>query len=49
MNGDLLLADYRAADHHEFQGEMGPVRIYKGSSLSSAQVSHNYNIDRFSY
>ena len=49
MNGDLLLADYRAADHHEFQGEMGPVRIYKGSSLSSAQVSHNYNIDRFRF
>ena len=49
MNGDLLIADYRAADHHEFQGQMGPVRIYKGSSLSSAQVSHNYDIERLRF
>ena len=49
MNGDLLLADYRAADHHEFQGEMGPVRIYKGASLSSAQVSHNYDVERLRF
>ena len=49
MNGDLLIADYRAADHHEFQGQMGPVRIYKGSTLSSAQVSHNYDIERLRF
>ena len=44
MNGDLLIADYRGADHHEFQGEIGPVRLYKGHSLNDLEIKQNYNV-----
>ena len=41
--GTLLIGNYRTADNHEFQGEMGPVRCYKGKSLSDEEVLQNYN------
>ena len=46
MAGDCLIGNYRTADNHEFQGEIGPVRIYKGSSLSDEEVLQNYNAQR---
>ena len=43
IGGTLLIGNYRTADNHEFQGEMGPVRCYKGKSLSDEEVLQNYN------
>ena len=46
ITGDIQIGDYTTSDHHEIQGEMGPVRIYKGRALSDAEVLQNYNAQR---
>ena len=46
IGGTLLIGNYRTADNHEFQGEIGPVRCYKGNSLSDGEVLQNFNAQR---
>ena len=41
--GPMYVGNYAAGDPHEFQGDMGPLRIYKGRALSAAEVKQNYN------
>ena len=44
--GPMYVANYAAGDPHEFQGDMGPLRIYKGRALSAAEVTQNYNAQK---
>ena len=44
--GTMNVGNYAAGDPHEFQGDMGPLRIYKGRALSDAEVLQNYNAQK---
>ena len=44
--GTLYIGNYASGDLHEFEGTMGPVRIYKGRALSDKEVSQNFNAQR---
>jgi hypothetical protein len=41
--GPMYVGNYAAGDPHEFQGQMGALRIYKGGALSDEQVKENFN------
>ena len=42
IGGPMYVGNYAAGDPHEFQGKMGALRIYKGTSLSDEQVKENF-------
>jgi len=46
IGGTLLIGNYRTADHHEFQGEIGPVRVYNGRALSDDELRQNFESQR---
>ena len=46
IDGTGYIGNYASADHHEFEGKIGPTRVYKGVSLSPSQVLHNFNVQR---
>ena len=46
VDGTVFIGDYASADHHEFEGKMGPTRVYKGRALSDAEVLQNFNAQR---
>jgi len=44
--GPMYVGNYAAGDLHEFQGQMGALRIYKGGALTDQQVKENFNQQR---
>jgi hypothetical protein len=44
--GPMYVGNYAAGDPHEFQGQMGALRIYKGGALTDQQVVENFNQQR---
>ena len=40
--GPMYVGNYAAGDLHEFQGQMGALRIYKGGALTDKQVKENF-------
>jgi len=46
IDGTGYIGNYSSGDLHEFEGKIGPTRVYKGVSLTPSQVLHNYNVQR---
>ena len=42
----LIRVRFGGGDLHEFEGKMGPTRVYKGRALSDAEVLQNFNAQR---
>jgi hypothetical protein len=46
IDGTGYIGNYASGDPHEFEGKMGPTRVYKGRALSDTEVSQNFNAQR---
>ena len=46
IDGTVFVGNYATGDPHEFQGEMGPVRVYKGRALSDDELRQNFESQR---
>ena len=46
IDGTVFVGNYATGDPHEFQGEMGPVRVYKGRALSDKEMILNFEAQR---
>ena len=46
VDGTGYIGNYASGDLHEFEGKIGPTRVYKGRALSDAEVSQNFNAQR---
>ena len=46
IDGTVFVGNYATGDPHEFQGEMGPVRVYNGRALSDKEITSNFEAQR---
>jgi len=46
IDGTGYIGNYSSGDLHEFEGKIGPTRVYKGRALSDAEVLQNFNAQR---
>lgn len=46
IDGTVFIGNYASGDPHEFEGKMGPTRVYKGRALSDLEVLQNFNAQR---
>ena len=46
IDGTGYIGNYASRDLHEFEGKIGPTRVYKGRALSDAEVLQNFNAQR---
>lgn len=49
IDGTGYIGNYAAGDLHEFEGKMGPTRVYKNRALSDAEIVNNFNAQRASF
>ena len=44
--GTVYIGNYASGDPHEFEGKMGPTRVWRNGALTDAQVRENFRTER---